>query len=679
MLMSVGRVRLLLLLMCVSVVLWITFGKLIVPPLIESAYRGDSLPVFNGLIQGQHVNPLGYYLEKWDTIARRCLIGLLIFWPVALLVSSRAFFRRFVGEATPGSLGAIRMWTCAVLLLMTVLEDLPSIALLPVEARNPQGMLEYFYRLPIGFDRFVTSEKSLGAFQLLTELLLVLGLVGWRTRIVIPLAAFCHFLLLGILIDHSFFWHQNLVLLYVMLVLCFTPCGDGWSVDHLLKIYQGKAVPSADRTSAVYGWSRYACWVMIAFPYLANGLSKLEDGGLFWWDPTNMRSMLYGDTLKPREFDWALSLHLESAPDILFAVLGIVALVTELSFVLVLFSRVARRILPVAAIMMHVGIFLLQRILFLDLILLQPVFFDFTRVRKAIARRLLASRGPLQVLYDGLCPFCRRTVRLLNHLDLFSRLEFLDFRRLDLNEYNRSHMLKLAVEDVEEEMYVISQGKACRGFYGYRRIALVLPVFWPLVPWLFLPGISSLGALVYRLIARNRLKLLWCDSHCPAQPSERSEPIVVTASNRAKRDPGYALLVSGITVVALLCWFYRIEFYPFTSWHLYSGLNTTGKVEYYKVLARYESGTTSPARLEDGIGALALDGRYSPFLDQCFGEPSEIDSCKKFLSAEASAYNARRRGKITHYEIQQWIWDFRANPFDPQRGNLVKRFIHQTS
>jgi hypothetical protein len=99
------------------------------------------------------------------------------------------------------------------------------------------------------------------------------------------------------------------------------------------------------------------------------------------------------------------------------------------------------------------------------------------------------------------------------------------------------------------------------------------------------------------------------------------------------------------------------------------------------VLARYESGITSPSRLEDGIGALAFDGRYSPFLEQCFGEPSDINTCKKFLSAEASVYNkkARAGGKITHYEIQQWSWDFRANPLDPQHGNLVKRFVHQTN
>src|SRR5262245_8618973 len=119
------RIPFWLVLMFVSAVLWIAFAKLIVPPIIEGVYRGESLQFLNGLITGRHENPVSYYLEKWDTISWRCLLGILLLWPVVLLLSSPAFFRRFVGEATPGSLGAIRMWTCAVLLLMTVLEDLP--------------------------------------------------------------------------------------------------------------------------------------------------------------------------------------------------------------------------------------------------------------------------------------------------------------------------------------------------------------------------------------------------------------------------------------------------------------------------------------------------------------------------------------------------------------------------
>ena len=388
--------------------------------------------------------------------------------------------------------------------------------------------------------------------------------------------------------------------------------------------------------------------------------------------------MLYYDSLTPREFDWALSLYLAPAPDILFAMLGIFALVTEVSFGMVLFSRIARRILPVMAMMMHIGIFLLQRILFLDLILLQFVFFDFTRIRKMIGQRLEARRGRIQVLYDGLCPLCRRTVRLLACLDLFVRLEFLDFRGLDLNDFNRTRQLNLKSEDLKEEMYVVSRGRAHRGFDGYRIIALALPAFWPLAPWLFLPGISQLGALAYRHIARNRLRFLSCHSHCQVQGAEGNELADAATTNNRDRVFGYALAVFGLAYVMMYCWYYVVEFYPLTSWHLYVGSNVSGRITYKKVLARYDSGVISPARLEDTIGALALDGRYAPHLEKCFeSKPDDIDICKKFLNTAASVYNKKSHpgGKITHYEIQQWTWDFRAHPLDPQHGNLVERFV----
>ncbi|MFL5589090.1 MAG: DCC1-like thiol-disulfide oxidoreductase family protein [Ktedonobacteraceae bacterium] len=655
-------------------------AKLIVPPVIESAYRGESWPFLNRMILGQAQFSVSHYLQKWDKVTINVLLTGLGFYLIMLVSSSPAFSRRIVGEATPGSLGAIRMWTCSILLLTTLWEDLGSIAWLPPELRHPRGMLGYLYTLPIGFASLVTSEMSLRAFQLLTELLLFLGLVGWRTRVVLPLGAFCYFLLLGILIDYSFFWHQNLVPLYVMIVLSFTPCGDGWSVDRLWKIYQGRAVLDASRTSPVYGWSRYACWAMIALPYVTNGLSKLYDGGLFWWDPTSMRTHIYGDTLTPREYDWALSLHLVHAPDLFFSLTGLFALFSETFFGLVLFSRIARRIFPVAAIMMHSGILLLQRILFLDLILLQLVFFDFTPIRKAIGSRIASQRGRLQVLYDGLCPLCSRTVRLLACFDLFSRLEFLDFRRLDLNDYNRRLGLNLAPRNLEEEMAVIFRGQAYRGFYGYRRIALAVPAFWPLAPWLFLPGVSSLSVWVYGYVARHRLKFLWGDSHRPVQPSQEGESARVTTTGDTARGSGYALAVSGIIVVALLCWFYRIEFYPLTSWHLYSNLDTSGKVEYWKVFAQHESGVSSRARLEDTIGALALDNRYSPYLEKCFGEsPGDVEICKKFLNAAAAAYNKKVQPgeRVTQYEIQVWIWDFRSYPFDPNYGKLTDRFAFE--
>jgi predicted DCC family thiol-disulfide oxidoreductase YuxK len=673
-----GRIRFLLVLMCVSAGLWIAFAKLVVPPVIESAYRGQSLPFLNGLIKGQYWNPVGHYLQVWDSISTRVLLICLALWLLAMLMSSRAFFRRFVGEATPGTLGAIRMWVCAILLLTMMIEDFPSIALLPSEMRQFTGVMPYFYAFP-GFEKFLTSEGSLRAFQMLTELVLFLGAIGLWTRIVIPLGAFCVFMMLGLLIDYSFFWHQNLVPLYVMAVLSFTPCGNGWSVDRLLRVYQGRSVPDANRAGPVYSWSRYICWAVIALAYVENGVAKLRDGGLSWWNSTNMRSILYFDTLTPREFDWAFSLYLAPAPDFLFTLLGIAALLAELSYGMVLFSRTARRILPVMAIMMHITILVLQRILFVDLILLQFIFLDWTSIRKKVGQRLALARGQIHILYDGFCPLCLRTVRLLACLDLFNRIEFRDFRQLDLADYNSSHALNLKPGDLEKEMYVVLRDRVYRGFYGYRAIALALPAVWPIAPWLFLPGISSLGALAYDYIARSRMKLLLCDSHCPVEPSRASGWDTVSARNDTGRWLGYTVALSGITIVSLLCWLYRVEFYPFTSWHLYTWPDNSGKVTYLKVFARYESGATLRARLEEAIGALAFDARYSRVIEKCFGQETEIEICKKFLTAAGSAYNKKipPGERVTHYQIQKWTWDFRSSPSDPKFGHFVDRFIHE--
>ena len=206
---TMGRIPLLLILMVISLGLWIVFAKLVVPAVIESAYRGESWSFVNGMIRGQATHPVSKYIQDWDALTIPVVLRGVGFWLVVFVISGPAFVRRMVGAATPGSLGAIRALNCLVLLLTTLIEDLPSIALLPAEMRQSLGMTKYLYILPIGFERLIASEAGLRAFQWLTELILFLGLIGWRTRLVIPLGALCTFVFFGILIDYSFFWHQN--------------------------------------------------------------------------------------------------------------------------------------------------------------------------------------------------------------------------------------------------------------------------------------------------------------------------------------------------------------------------------------------------------------------------------------------------------------------------------------
>ena len=88
----------------------------------------------------------------------------------------------------------------------------------------------------------------------------------------------------------------------------------------------------------------------------------------------------------------------------------------------------------------------------------------------------------------------------------------------------------------------------------------------------------------------------------------------------------------------------------------------------------------SRARLEDTIGAVALDNRYSPHIDKCFkDEAADVELCKKFLRAAAAAYNKKAPPgeKVTRYEIQVWNWNFLSHPFDPDYGKLTDRFAFE--
>jgi hypothetical protein len=408
---SVGRnsrILLLLVACCISMTLWMVFAKLAAPSLIEAIYRGESFSILNSMIKGQAEFPLEHYLQKWNYRTMVALWSGIGFWLLAMLMTSPFFFKRFVGEATPGTLGAIRVWVCFILLISTLWEDLPSFALLPLELREDMGMMKIFDVLPIGYQSFLTSGASLRLFQWLTILLLFLAMIGWRTRVVVPLGTLGVLVLNGILREYSGFWHQNLVPIYVLAVLSFTPCGDGWSVDRLRKVSLGLPVPDPERTSAVYGWARYACWVAIVLPYVAAGLSKLRSAGIEWMSATNMKHLLLEQTLYPRAGGWSISLSLASAPDIVFVLLAVAGSVGEVMMILLLFSRLARRIYPALMIFMHIGIVFLMNIVFLDLMLILLVFYDFTSVLTRVGKWLSAA-SRLQVLYDGFYPLYRRS------------------------------------------------------------------------------------------------------------------------------------------------------------------------------------------------------------------------------------------------------------------------------
>jgi predicted DCC family thiol-disulfide oxidoreductase YuxK len=113
--------------------------------------------------------------------------------------------------------------------------------------------------------------------------------------------------------------------------------------------------------------------------------------------------------------------------------------------------------------------------------------------------------GRVDVVYDGLCRLCIRSVRVVRALDLLGRVSFHDANARDEIV---AAFPQLAGADLDDAMYAIdARQRRYRGFYAFRRLVWALPVVWWLIPVLYFPGVSFVGERIYARIARNRSRL----------------------------------------------------------------------------------------------------------------------------------------------------------------------------
>ena len=340
--------------------------------------------------------------------------GTLILLAFAALVAALSALRpsRIGGWMRPASaesLGAIRALMAAILLASVLWEDLASSAYLPrgMHAPNGQSAIELLHALPIGFDAFLASSTALQAFETAAAVLLAMAMLGLFTRWTVPAAAVAYLVFASILRSYAWGYHTGLIPLYSLLLLSFTPCGDAFSVDRWRRARRGLAVEPARVPQLRYGVGRYLVWMSVAVPYTMAGLSKLRNGGPTWWDGEHMKQTLVATIVEPMHFDFGVTFQLIRGPGWIFDALGLAALIGEVTFVLVLVSVLARRVLPLMMAGMHIGILLMQNILFPDLIAIQAVFYNWTRLRAratAWAMRMWGALGRLAPVQPALAP-----------------------------------------------------------------------------------------------------------------------------------------------------------------------------------------------------------------------------------------------------------------------------------
>jgi predicted DCC family thiol-disulfide oxidoreductase YuxK len=113
------------------------------------------------------------------------------------------------------------------------------------------------------------------------------------------------------------------------------------------------------------------------------------------------------------------------------------------------------------------------------------------------------------VFFDGDCAFCRRSIALLQRLDWLHRLVYVNSRERD-NPLLANPALDHA--PLLEEMHLLTPDGTglYHGFGAVRWLAWRLPALWPIAPFLYVPGVPTLGQKLYLWVARHRFRLVPC-------------------------------------------------------------------------------------------------------------------------------------------------------------------------
>jgi predicted DCC family thiol-disulfide oxidoreductase YuxK len=115
----------------------------------------------------------------------------------------------------------------------------------------------------------------------------------------------------------------------------------------------------------------------------------------------------------------------------------------------------------------------------------------------------------LDLIYDGQCGFCVRTLRICRALDVRGVLRFHD---ATARQQVYARFPELAHADFENAMFAVAADRSVsRGFFAVRRLAWQSPLTWVLLPLVYFPGSGWIGPKAYAWLARNRYRF-GCES-----------------------------------------------------------------------------------------------------------------------------------------------------------------------
>jgi predicted DCC family thiol-disulfide oxidoreductase YuxK len=289
------------------------------------------------------------------------------------------------------------------------------------------------------------------------------------------------------------------ILACLLFVLCLAPVGHALSLDRVRAVRAAK-LKNLETVLPPYSspWAG-ACTrlmqIQMAVLFFFSAISKLR--GDDWWS---------GDAVwivfTTGEHYNRFVLDVLASNYWLVNVATYSTILIELAYPFLIWQRQTRPYLLAAAIFLHLQFGLLMGLFYFSFVM---ILGHMSFVRPEWLARLGSAwkqrMGEMEMIYDGKCGFCVRSMASFLAFDGLGQIKIRDFRA------NPSPVVSDA--QMEKALYLtLPDGRALPGFEAYRYVVPRVPGLWWQVPFFYVPVLSRLfGHPIYNWIAANRSRL----------------------------------------------------------------------------------------------------------------------------------------------------------------------------
>jgi predicted DCC family thiol-disulfide oxidoreductase YuxK len=322
-------------------------------------------------------------------------------------------------------------------------------------------------------------------------------MLGWRTPWVKWL----------VLVGHISYDHRNpdlpygvdAILACLLLILCFAPIGRALSLDRVREVRSAKLKSLAAAPPTFTSPWAFACTrlmqIQMAVLFFFSAADKLR--GDDWWDGDAVWLVFSSNDY----YNGAL-LDLFASHYWLANVATYGTVLIEIAFPFLIWQRRSRPYMLAVAIFLHLQFALLMKLYYFSFVMIMG---HMSLVRRQWLSGLGAAwkrkMGGMEMVYDGTCGFCKRSMAWFLAFDGLGQIQIRDFRT--------SPSPVVSDEKMKTALYlVLPDGRALPGFEAYRYVVLRVPGLWWLIPFFYVPLFSRLlGHPIYNWIAANRSRL----------------------------------------------------------------------------------------------------------------------------------------------------------------------------